>query len=322
MKHLSYLLLCALALMVVSCASPEEEATRVANELVQAQVALRDGRIETLRSFVEKFDPARFLDRTSARESLDTQLEALQRQYDAKKQLLDSEYELLKEKYSKKPEKLSTFENTYYTIVFNAPAIISEKEGELREACESIILKIIPPEPTSAKISKDLVGIQFEESSRDGYFPGRKWKINDKDVVDINISQCNKLQDSCAYKVQATIRKPSNAVWEAELQVNYTLGNGDEWDFHAISCEVVMPQFTDTLSDSITHTIETTDTEQVLVITNTSNKTLVVGGQTSNGKDGSWHKFSVFIAPKGTARIDYAPHTPTAEYKIDFVELG
>ena len=308
--------------MVMSCTSPEEEATRIANELVAAQTELREGRLETFRSFVDKFDPARFLDRKSARASLETQLEAIQKQYEAKKQLLDEEYEVLKGKFSKKAEKLAVFENSYYTIVFNAPAMISDKESELRDACEKIILKIVPQEPTNAKISKDLIGLQFEESSIYGYFPGRKWKINDNDIVDISINQCNKLQDSCSYKVQATIRKPNNAVWEAELQVDYTLGLGDEWDLNTVSCEVVMPQFTDTLSDSVTHTIETTETEQVLVITNKSGNTIVVGGQTNNGKDDNWHKFNVFIAPKGSARINYAPHNPTAEYKIDFVELG
>ena len=308
--------------MVVSCASPEEEATRVANELVAAQTELRDGRLDTFRSFAEKFDPARFLDRKSARESLDTQLEALQKQYEAKKQLLDSEFEELKEKFSKNAEKLAVLENTYCTIVFNAPSMISDKEGELRDACEEIILKIVPPEPTTAKIAKDIVGFEFIETSREGYFPGRKWKVDDTDIVDVSISQSNKLQDSCSYKIQTTIRKQNNAVWEAEMQVEYLLGQSDEWDFQTLSCEIVMPQFTDNFADSITHSIETTETEQVLVITNKSGNTIVVGGQTNNGKDDNWHKFNVFIAPKGSARINYAPHNPTAEYKIDFVELG
>ena len=112
------------------------------------------------------------------------------------------------------------------------------------------------------------------------------------------------------------------ASWVAELKIDYSLGYGDEWDFHALACDNVMPQVTDTINESITHQIEGSDAGAVLVITNTSNKSIVVGGQTNNGSDDNWIKFSVFLAPKASARIEGDGHTPAADYKIDFVEIG
>ena len=322
MKHLSYLLLCALAFVVVSCTSPEEEGTRIANELVQAQTALREGRLEVLNTFIEKFDPARFLDRKSARETIDVKLEEQLKLYEAKKLALDNEYQIFKEKFAKNTEKLARFENSYHAIVLNAPAMISNEENPLRGTCDEIILKIIPPTPTRAQLSKDLVGRKFTEECENGYFPEHKWSINENDVLDIEILECQEKQDSCSFKVIATINKPNVASWVAELKIENSLGHGDEWDFHDFSCENVMPQVTDTINESITHTIEGSDAAAVLVITNTSSKSIVVGGQTNNGSDENWVKFSVFLAPKASARIDDAAHTPIADYKIDFVEIG
>lgn len=83
-----------------------------------------------------------------------------------------------------------------------------------------------------------------------------------------------------------------------------------------------MPQITDTINESISHSIESNETEQVLVIKNTSSKKIVVGGATTSGKDDNWYKFSIFLAPHATRRINGGVHNPTTDYRIDFVELG
>lgn len=308
--------------MLISCASPEDEGARVANELIAAQTALREARIGSLNSFLEHFDPARFLDRKSARESVEAQLNELQKGYEAKKKLIDSEYEEIRMRYAKNTEKQALFESTYYSIVFAAPAIISDKEEELRRACDEIILKIIPPVPTTASISKDLMGQQFKESCENGYFPDIQWIIEEGDILDVEILECKEEGAKCSYKILATINKQSVASWIAELLLEYALGKGDEWEFQTIACDNVMPQITDTINESITHSIESGETEQVLVIKNNSNKKIVVGGATTSGKDDNWYKFSIFIAPHATGRIDGAVHNPTADYRIDFVEIG
>ena len=322
MKRISYLLLGILAFAAVSCTSPEKEGIRIGSELIQAQASLREARIATLNTFLEKFDPARFLDRSSARETLNGQLDELQQKYEAEKQLLDKQYEEYKLKFSKNLEKQAAFESAYHTVVFNAPAIISDKEEELRRACDEIILKIIPPAPTNTKLSQDLMGRDFCEEGETGYFPHRKWVIGESDALDVEILECVSKQDTCSYRVVATINKQDSASWLADMQIDYTLGTGDDWSFHGLKCDNVMPQMTDTINDSISHHIDSNEGAQVLVIKNNYNKRIVVGGATNNGTDENWVKFSIFIEPKASARIDGEQHKPTADYRIDFVELG
>ena len=322
MKHLSYLLLCALAFVTVSCTSPEEEGARIANELVQAQTTLRNGRLEILNTFLEKFDPARFLDRKSARESLDTQLEEKMQQYEAKRLVLEEEFELMKKKYADNNAKLTAFEEAYHKIVLNAPAMVSEQEMPLKSSCEEIILSIVPPAPTTIKISQDLIGREFMEDCENGYFPEHKWNIEGRDMLDVEIIECNEKPDSCLYKVIATINKPSVASWIAELDIRYALGDSDEWDFDTLTCSSVMPQVTDTINESVTHQLVGNESNAQLIITNISDKKVVVGGATNKGTDDEWYRFSVFLDPKATTTIEGEDHTPALDYKIDFVELG
>ena len=69
------------------------------------------------------------------------------------------------------------------------------------------------------------------------------------------------------------------------MQIDYTLGTGDDWSFHCLKCDNVMPQMTDTINDSISHHIDSNEGAQVLVIKNNYNKRIVVGGATNNGTD-------------------------------------
>lgn len=323
MKKLSILLLCAVSTMVVSCTSPDKEGVRLANELTQAQISYQNARVNVYNTFIKTFDPTHYISRNSARESLAANISKAQKEYAAKTDVINNQYNQFLEKFANNDEKRQKFEEAYLATLDSATVPTTENEVELQGACEKLILKIVPPYPTTAQIAKDLVGRKFRETCADGYFPEYTWSVKESDVVDIEILECNDNKGKCSFKIAATISKPNAASWLADLKVDYVLGQGDGWSFHSLSCDQVKPDMTDTVNETVTHEIlNTEEGTRMLIIRNNNSKKLVVGGATNNGADDNWPKFGVFVNPQDSVVIESTEARPIVECRIDFVEIG
>lgn len=321
MKHLSYLLLCAFALTIVSCTeTPEEKGIALAKEVLEREAELRNSRLEVFDAFLDEFDPARFLDRTSARESLDGQLDEKLQAYNINKHLMELKYENMVSKYKNDAEDLAAFEEAFNRVIRNAPPRISELEMPLFSLCDEIIMSIALPTPSIEQVKSDIMGQEFTVTYENYYFPERKWIISNNDNVELNLNGCDETADSCKFKVMAYITKPGKGTWEAELVVNYAMGAGDEWIYHNFTCENMLPRLTNQYDEQVKADIVNSENGSILVLTNTTENTLVVGGQTFNdSNDGC--RFGVTLEPKASVRVEGEGNVPAIDYRIEFAEL-
>lgn len=323
MKKLSFLLLCAVSIIMVACVNPEKEGARIANELIEAQNSYQDARIAIYDTFIKNFDPMNYVSRASARESITEELNIAQEAYAAKVKFINAEHDKFIEQFANNDEKRSRFEATYLATLENMEIPDDDTELELYNSCDNLILQIVPTFPTSSQIAKDLVGRKFRESNADGYFPDVEWSIKESDKVDIEILGCEDKTGSCTFKTKVTINQSNGACWHADLNVGYVLGEGDGWVFHTLSCEKMMPEIIDSVKGTISDEIENTEDERrFLIIRNNNSQKLVVGGATNNGADDTWTKFGVFINPQDSVCIESTEARTILEYRIDFAEVG
>lgn len=129
--------------------------------------------------------------------------------------------------------------------------------------------------PTSDRVANDLLGVEFSETSPDGFFSGHTREFLNTDQLRVRIDDTEQTSNSLTHYVTIYLTTATYGQYILSGRIVYINNNG-KWTFDMFVCDSIMPQITGNYNDCVTIQHKGNKGERYLELTNHSNVKLGV----------------------------------------------
>lgn len=304
-----------LTLLISSCASPEHDGEKHAQEECEVWDTYIQNTITAYTNFVKEFGSKNYQTRTEARKELEKRLDEVETKLASKSNELDAKFSALLEKYDEDQDKSDAMYKAYNNVM-NAYQMDTTRFAGLRSQANNKILSIIPPDPSIDKLQKDLIGRRIK--ALPGGYLNSSWswtiapgEIKDMRIIDKEDFDRNHKEITINMTLQA-----DGAAYKSTGKVYYVLDNRDDWEIDMLEPSEVEIVKTGRYDSSIKSSFSKLILGERIVFQNISDAALLVGFRTLDNY-GNYTKHSRMISGGETIT-----HTDLGikDYTIDFVE--
>ncbi len=124
--------------------------------------------------------------------------------------------------------------------------------------------------PSADRIAKDLIGVKYTETSKDGYFSTQKMMFTEEQNPQVVINDYTMDGADLVYDVTIEFTTSTRGCYYVEGEVTY-YRSGSDWKFDMFRCRSIMPRVTNKYNDCISAKIVSESGVGVLVLENNSN---------------------------------------------------
>ena len=187
--------------------------------------------------------------------------------------------------------------------------------AEHEHSCE-VQTPLYDGRPDEERIAADLVGVNFSETTRDGFFKDEKWHFDKNEKLTVSIKNVEYISnDEIKYKVVIDLLTPTRGHYIINGEVRY-YNNGNDWVFDMFLCYSIMPYVTNNYNDCISiEKRQNFGSSRDLHFINHSNVKLAVYLTVKETCKKESYNDRIIVWPNGT---DYV--TFVEEYKVHYIE--
>lgn len=300
--------------ILTSCSSPKSSPKSDGERQAQEECAMWNAYVQNTTmaytNFVKEFGSKNYQTRVQAREELNNRIDEVESHLSSQLDELNAKYKALLEKYGENQDKVEAMSRAYDKII-GAYTVDTTKIAGLRSQAYDKILTIIPPDPTMAKIRKDLVGRIIRELPG-GYFNNWSWTIEAGEIKDLQITEVEKVDTHHTEILVNMTLQAEGPAYKTSGKVYYVLDDRDDWEIDMLeSCEV------EVVKTGRYDTCITTTLDGHLEIHNNSDAALLVGFRIVD-RYGNPTKHSLVVG--GGETKSYYNGYGVVDYSIDFIE--